>query len=169
MKSGSLRPSLVAVLLPLILIIGLVLLLSLEGAQTISEPNLENPLEAILKSVFSYLSVAVEIAATTVVFGAVLRGIIAYLQLTFNHPQRHFNATELIRLQLGRGLALGLEFTIASDILRTIIAPTRNDIINLGAIVLLRTLLTYFLEQEIQQVEKAEQRNLENVGSRIRE
>ena len=48
-------------------------------------------------------------------------------------------------------MVLGLEFTVASDILHTAVAPTRQDILNLGALVLLRTLLNYFLEREIQQ------------------
>jgi uncharacterized membrane protein len=52
-------------------------------------------------------------------------------------------------LRLGRVLALGLEFTIASDILRTVVSPARQEIMNLGAIVLLRSLLNYFLEMEI--------------------
>jgi uncharacterized membrane protein len=64
---------------------------------------------------------------------------------------KYIDSTERIRLQLGRVLILGLEFTVASDILRTAVAPTRQDILNLGAIVLLRTLLNYFLEQEIRQ------------------
>ncbi len=54
-------------------------------------------------------------------------------------------------------LLVGPEFTVASDILRTAVAPTRQDILNLGATVLLRTLLNYFLEREIQQGEKGGQ------------
>lgn len=52
---------------------------------------------------------------------------------------------------------MGLEFTVASDILCTVVAPTRLDILNLnlGAIVLLRTLLNYFLERKIRQVEQS--------------
>ncbi|MGH9884729.1 MAG: DUF1622 domain-containing protein, partial [bacterium] len=61
---------------------------------------------------------------------------------------------EDIRLSLGRMLALGLELTIASDILRTAVAPTRADIVNLGAIVLLRTLLNHFLGVEIREQEE---------------
>lgn len=68
----------------------------------------------------------------------------------------------MIRLQLGRVLALGLEFTVASDILRTAVAPTRQDILNLGAIVLLRTLLNYFLEREISQGEQSRLANREH-------
>ena len=97
-----------------------------------------------------YLAAGTEIAAALVIAGAVIRGIIAYLRQFFSRSRQHFDSTELIRLQLGRVLALGLEFTVASDILRTAVAPTRQDILNLGAIVLLRTLLNYFLEREIQ-------------------
>ena len=108
--------------------------------------------------IVDYLAAGAEIAAAVVIGGAVFRGIFAYLRLSFSHSRQHFDATENIRLQLGRVLILGLEFTVASDILRTAVAPTRQDILNLGAIVLLRTLLNYFVEREIQQ---GEQRRLQ--------
>ncbi|MBA3468275.1 MAG: DUF1622 domain-containing protein, partial [Herpetosiphonaceae bacterium] len=75
-----------------------------------------------------------------------------YLRNLFVAQSSH--TTEAVRLQLGRVLTLGLEFTLASDILRTAVAPTRQDILNLGAIVLLRTLLNFFLEREIRQAEE---------------
>jgi uncharacterized membrane protein len=141
-------------LLPLALIIGLVLLLNVDvgtGSETVIESN---PSEAWLKLIVGYLAAGAEIAAAVVIGGAVIRGILDYLRRLFSHSRQHFDATERIRLQLGRVLALGLEFTVASDILRTAVAPTRQDILNLGAIVLLRTLLNYFLEREIQQGER---------------
>jgi uncharacterized membrane protein len=111
------------------------------------------PLEEWLKVIVGYLAAGAEIAAAIVIGGAVVRGMGTYLRQLFSRRQ-HFDATESIRLKLGRVLALGLEFTVASDILRTAVAPTRQDILNLGAIVLLRTLLNYFLEREIQQAEQ---------------
>jgi uncharacterized membrane protein len=54
-----------------------------------------------------------------------------------------------VRLQLGRWLSLALEFELAADILRTAIAPSWDEIGKLAAIVVLRTLLNYFLEREI--------------------
>jgi uncharacterized membrane protein len=48
-----------------------------------------------------------------------------------------------------------VDITVASDILRTAVAPTRQDILNLGAIVFLQTLLNYFLEREIRQGEQS--------------
>jgi uncharacterized membrane protein len=155
MKRKPSRDSLVNILLPLSLIFGLVLLLSLNSGQPNGEPVARGPLELWLKLIVGYLAAGAEIAAALVIGGAVIRGLVAYLLQLFSRSKQHFNATESIRLKLGRVLALGLEFTVASDILRTAVAPTRQDILNLGAIVLLRTLLNYFLEREIRQGEQS--------------
>lgn len=154
MKREPTRDSIVSILLPLSLIFGLVLLLSLNAGQTSGEVGSKGPLESWLKIIVGYLAAGAEIAAALVIGGAVFRGIVAYMQQLFSRSRQHFDATESIRLKLGRVLALGLEFTVASDILRTAVAPTRQDILNLGAIVLLRTLLNYFLEREIRQGEQ---------------
>jgi uncharacterized membrane protein len=163
MKRERSRDSLIDLLLPLALIFGLVLLLSLNAGQTAKEA-VSSPLEKWLKLLVDYLAAGTEIAAALVIAGAVIRGIIAYQRQFFSRSRQHFDSTELIRLQLGRVLALGLEFTVASDILRTAVAPTRQDILNLGAIVLLRTLLNYFLEREIRQVEQSRLNAQENTS-----
>ena len=155
MKREPSRDSLITILLPLALIFGLVLLLSLNAGQTNTEAASSSPLELWLKLIVGYLAAGAEIAAALVIGGAVIRGIITYLKQLFSQRKQHLDSTEVIRLQLGRVLALGLEFTVASDILRTAVAPTRQDILNLGAIVLLRTLLNYFLEREIRQGEQS--------------
>ena len=46
---------------------------------------------------------------------------------------------------------LALEFALAADIVRTAIAPTWDDIGHLGAIALIRTILNYFLEKDMQE------------------
>ncbi len=153
MKKEASQDSLTNLILPLALILGLVLLLSL-NVEAGGQSRETTPLETWLKVIVGYLAAGTEIAAAIVIGGAVIRGISTYLRLLFSRSKQHFDATEAIRLQLGRVLALGLEFTVASDILRTAVAPTRQDILNLGAIVLLRTLLNYFLEREIQQGEQ---------------
>jgi uncharacterized membrane protein len=154
MKQSLSRDSLINLLLPLSLILGLVLLLSLNTGQTNAEAAATTPLEEWLKVIVGYLAAGAEIAAAVVIGGAVIRGIVDYIRQLFSRRQ-HLDTTESIRLKLGRVLALGLEFTVASDILRTAVAPTRQDILNLGAIVLLRTLLNYFLEREIRQGEQS--------------
>lgn len=59
---------------------------------------------------------------------------------------RGFNA---IRLTLGRFLALGLEFQLAGDVLRTAVAPSFTEIGQLAAIAAIRTALNFFLAREI--------------------
>lgn len=155
MKQERSRDSLITILLPISLIIGLVLLLSLNADQSSIREQASSPLESWLKVLVGYLAAGAEIAAALVIGGAVLRGITTYMRQLFSRSKQHYDSTESIRLKLGRVLALGLEFTVASDILRTAVAPTRQDILNLGAIVLLRTLLNYFLEREIRQGEQS--------------
>jgi len=50
-----------------------------------------------------------------------------------------------------RWLLLGLEFTLAADIVRTAVAPTWDDIGMLAAIALIRTFLNYFLERDVKE------------------
>lgn len=151
-RGESLPQALLGFLLPLALIIGLVLLLGLDVDETSRAAERVNPLEPWVELLVSYLIAAAELAAALIIGIAVVQGIGVYLWQFVSRSAARTSA-ESIRLRLGRMLALGLEFTVASDILSTAVAPTRQDILNLGAIVLLRTLLIFFLEREIQQIE----------------
>ena len=64
------------------------------------------------------------------------------------------DAKEVVRLKLGRWLALALEFELAADILRTAVAPTWSEIGQLAAIAALRTALNFFLQREIDSAER---------------
>jgi len=56
----------------------------------------------------------------------------------------------LYRRQLGRSILLGLELLVAADIIRTVaVTPTIRSVVVLGAIVLIRTFLSFSLELEI--------------------
>jgi len=67
-----------------------------------------------------------------------------------------------IRLVFARYLALALEFQLGSDILSTAVAPTWNQIGQLGAIAVIRTALNFFLTREIR--EESERAEAELVG-----
>ena len=55
-----------------------------------------------------------------------------------------------IRSLLGTYILFGLEFMIAADIIHTIIKPTQHDLVVLATIVAIRTVISYFLEREIE-------------------
>jgi uncharacterized membrane protein len=95
----------------------------------------------------SALASAVEVCAAILIGLAAVRTIVQALLLYFR-PQPGLTK-EGVRLELGRWLALALEFELAADILRTAVAPTWNEIGQLAAIIVLRTALNFFLQQEI--------------------
>ena len=110
-------------------------------------------LESFLKLWTGYLASGVEgIAAVLIAFAAIqaaLRAIVLFIKRGQGSLQSQEPQTELLRLRLGRWLALALEFELGADILRTAIAPTWNEIGQLAAIATIRTALNYFLQQEI--------------------
>lgn len=53
------------------------------------------------------------------------------------------------RMELGHSFSLGLGFLIGASILKTTIAPSWNDIGLLSSIIVIRTILNYFLTREI--------------------
>ncbi len=56
---------------------------------------------------------------------------------------------EIVRHHLGSYLLLGLELLIAADIVNTIVKPSLDEIIILGAIVAIRTVLNFSLNREL--------------------
>lgn len=62
-----------------------------------------------------------------------------------------YQAVKNLRSDFGRAILLGLEFLVAADIINTVaIEPTLDSVITLGGIVLIRTLLSFSLEVEIE-------------------
>src|SRR5437868_3433580 len=100
------------------------------------------------KTWIEYLAIAVEVAAALVIGIAAVEALWKALPL-FLRSETAQQAKVEVRLGLGRWLALGLEFALAADILRTAIAPTWREIGQLAAIATLRTALNFFLEREI--------------------
>jgi uncharacterized membrane protein len=91
----------------------------------------------------------VEVAgAAIMVFGglaALLGGIPRVLR-----PATRTTAYETMRRNLGRSILLGLEVLIVADIIRTIVVePTVESVLVLGAIVIIRVLLSFSLEVEM--------------------
>lgn len=57
------------------------------------------------------------------------------------------------RLILCQSIIFGLEFLVASDVVRTMVSPDYNNIMILGGLVVIRTGLSFFLSREADQLE----------------
>jgi len=55
-------------------------------------------------------------------------------------------------LRYARFLIMGLTFQLAADIIASVIAPTWMDIGKLGAIAVIRTFMSYFLEKDFSEL-----------------
>ena len=71
-----------------------------------------------------------------------IRGILSWLR-----------RDPLIRLNLARGMALGLEFKLGSEILRTVIVRDLSELVIVAGIILLRAALTFLIHWEIKNEE----------------
>lgn len=91
-----------------------------------------------------------ELGAAVIVGGALLQALWLSLRAVLGRDGGSDDDKQTLRLRLGRWLAVSLEFLLAADILQTAVAPTWQDIGQLGAIALIRTALNYFLQQEIE-------------------
>jgi uncharacterized membrane protein len=94
--------------------------------------------------------------AAVIVFGVVL----AFSSYLLSELQIRPVAYEHVRLLLGRYLAVGLEFQLASDILGTAVSPSFTEIGKLGAIATIRTALNYFLAKEIERAMELEKKGM---------
>ena len=56
-----------------------------------------------------------------------------------------------IRLAIGEKIALGLDFFLAGDIIQTIIVPSWESLAILGGIVVIRTVIAFFLNRDIKE------------------
>ncbi|HOE07984.1 MAG TPA: DUF1622 domain-containing protein [Treponemataceae bacterium] len=102
-----------------------------------------------IELVISIVSIVVVVYGAIVAFIAFIRTEICRLRGKYN-----IQMLRLIRADLGTYLLLGLELLISADILKTVLEPGFNELLVLGGIVLLRTVLSYFLNREIQEIEK---------------
>jgi uncharacterized membrane protein len=95
------------------------------------------------------ISEAIEVAGVVVIAAGVVIAVALFAwDLMRQAPIR--DAYTRLRTFLGRSLLLGLEFLVAGDIIKTVgIEPTRESVIVLAVIVLVRTVLSLSIDVEI--------------------
>ncbi|MDO4565611.1 MAG: DUF1622 domain-containing protein [Clostridia bacterium] len=114
-------------------------------------------MDAILhnvETVFEYIIrcavILMEIAGVVVIIYSGIRSFIAWVR---KRP--------LARLQLAEGIAVALTFKIGGELLRTVIVRDWSELLILGAIVVLRGLITLLIQWEI----KNEKRRVYDIAS----
>jgi uncharacterized membrane protein len=112
--------------------------------------------DSLLGSLLKTLILLANLIGGLVIGVGLLRGVLAYVT-NLIHADGGEVPKEAIRLSLGRSLSLALEFQLAADILGTALNPSLRDIETLGAIIVLRTVLNFFLGRELDAAQRREQ------------
>lgn len=121
------------------------------SVEVISESTLRDGVDVLVR--------LVESAGALVIF---VGALIAFVRFVVGGLRTRQPAIFVpVRLGLGRFLTLGLEFQLASDVLRTAIAPSFRELGQLAAVAAIRTALNFFLAREIREErEQLRQRQL---------
>jgi len=103
-------------------------------------------IKTFLERLGDYVSLILEFTSVVCImigFAAALMLLIKSIKLKSTPLHRR------LKLTFGGWLALALEFQLASDIVKTTVSPSYENLIQLAAVAVIRTFLTYFLNREI--------------------
>lgn len=115
-----------------------------------------NFLHVIIEEVLPYIIGAIEIIGVVVIFCSAIIAFIHYIQNTF--LKKHLD----IQHGLAQGLAMGLEFEMAAEILKTILIQNMEEIYILGGIIVLRIALSLLIHFENRAHKKDEEPSKED-------
>lgn len=96
-----------------------------------------------LIAILELMGIFVVAVSSVAAFLRYLKGLVA-----------HTNAD--VKFALANGLATSLEFKMAAEILKTVLVREMNELMVLGAVILLRALLSFLIHFEMKQIDHTE-------------
>lgn len=108
-------------------------------------------METHLTNIFDILYFTIGTFGAAILSWGVMLSIYRLLKLEFSRLKKKsiYRERESVRHQFASYLLLALEFLIAADIIATVIHPKLEEVAILVSIVMIRTVISYFLEKEI--------------------
>jgi uncharacterized membrane protein len=103
-------------------------------------------------NIINAVSFILNIIGALITIWGIIVSLSEFLEKEISRRAEAIRLNEAIRIKLGSYLVLALEFFIAGDIVKTIITPSWESLGILGAIVVIRTILSYFLTKDIKKI-----------------
>lgn len=105
-----------------------------------------------MSGIVSWVSLVVGVIGSLVIVWGVMKSVVEFISLEYSsfRGENICSDRDHLRHHLGSYILLGLEFLIAADIIKTILHPSLNEMAILGSIVAVRTVLSYFLNREME-------------------
>jgi uncharacterized membrane protein len=108
-------------------------------------------MEDVINYINDLVVIVCQILAMIVILMGISKALIIYVK-DIMIATKSYEALQESRLEIGHAFSLGLAFLIGASILKTIIAPTWDDIGKLAAIIAIRTGLNFFLLRDVQDI-----------------
>jgi|TARA_B110000908_G_C9833057_1_gene262202 uncharacterized membrane protein len=111
-----------------------------------------------IKEIFIIIAEIIDIIGIIILIFGFAKLLMKYLGKEFlKHPLiTPITEIQKIRCELGIYILLALDFLIASDIIHTIMKITKEQLIALSVMIILRIAIGYFLGKEIEEIHNKE-------------
>ncbi|MFT8342564.1 MAG: DUF1622 domain-containing protein [Clostridium beijerinckii] len=108
-----------------------------------------------IKKILEILIMVLQGLSITIIVWGVFLCLINFIKLEISTSNRSNIVKKITSAKnyLGSYILLGLEILISADIIDSILNPTMHDILRLAAIVIIRTVISYFLNKEMKATE----------------
>ena len=114
-------------------------------------------LDGVVGNIALFCAAIIEVLGIAVIVFGSIKSIVS---LIMNHIKK--NKKYNVKIDLGNFLALGLELKMGAEILKTVVIRTLDELLILGAIILLRAVLAVLIHWEIKNEKKPELKNEKN-------
>jgi uncharacterized membrane protein len=108
----------------------------------------------VINEILEWLAVAVDLTGAMIMVWAFAAAVVGLVRgsIRAGDARSRIRNMQVVRCGLGVKLVFALELMIISDLLVTIISRSIDDLILVGGLVVIRTVISYFLNKEIQEV-----------------
>ncbi|MBQ7942773.1 MAG: DUF1622 domain-containing protein [Lachnospiraceae bacterium] len=107
-------------------------------------PDFLHTIESYLRYFVEFCTIILELLGVAILVFTALKCFLEWIR----HDTK-------VRLDLAKGIAISLEFKMGSEVLRTVVVREWEELGILGAVIILRGLLTFLIHWEIKHEEKS--------------
>lgn len=121
---------------------------------------------AVLERALSISALAVGVVAASILMLGVLRGLSSFVRGELHSGAARNALLDEVRGGVGQYLLLGLELLVAADVMDTILTPSLDHVAVLAGVVLIRTVIAFSLNWELERHRQARHVVTANEGPR---
>ena len=109
----------------------------------------------IIKETLAYAPKFIDLLAVLILLFGLVRVIIKFFKVEVNRMTgkgNQYKLFQILRCDVGLYILLALDFMIMSDLITSMTHRDLDELINLGSIVIIRTVIGYFLGKEVKEI-----------------